>query len=212
MRCWSHTVARSFLLLPDPDKSVNDCIPKMESWPLTLSHTHARVKTRLNLDLAHMDGLTFLQETLKSTLQMIDVRCGFFWSHFWSIVYMCTEVRANYNSYQMLTHTVPPQATTPPHSHTHTWFEKWGSQSSAIILHTLVSVGWVGWKVSVKLPIYKPLWAELMWTCRALLLLKSICRSFCCSLYCSYVLSLCLWFSLSMSVFVNHHYFVILSF
>lgn len=72
-------------------------------------------------------------------------------SSFDHIQYVCTEVRANYNSYQMQAHRVPPlNHNTPSHSHTHTHFEKWSSQSGAIILHTLVSVRWVGWKMSVK--------------------------------------------------------------
>lgn len=76
-----------------------------------LDHSHSRVKTCLNQVLAHMNDLTLLQETLKGTLQMKDVRHGppkFFWSFFWSRVYVCMKVRANYNSFQMLTHRVPP--------------------------------------------------------------------------------------------------------
>lgn len=56
MRCWSHTVAQSFPSLPDPDKSVDDQIPKMkehaDNWPFSSKYYTARFKrTMYNMDL-----------------------------------------------------------------------------------------------------------------------------------------------------------------
>ncbi len=84
----------------------------------TLSHTRM-CENMFKSSFGTYGWLNFSSGNTKKHASNVDVRSGFFWSLFWSIMYMCTEVRANYNSYQMLTHTVPPQTTTPPHTHTH---------------------------------------------------------------------------------------------
>lgn len=137
-----------------------------------LDHSHSRVKTCLNQVLAHMNDLTLLQETLKGTLQMKDVRHGppkFFWSFFWSRVYVCMKVRANYNSFQMLTHRVPPLNHNTP-----TLWEMeltvWCNNPSYISFCQMGGVEGVSqvWKKKI-------VWTLVncsLWTCRALLLLK----------------------------------------